>query len=391
MHHRQDLFISYSQNKEDVLLWRALRMLPRGFYVDIGAQHPVNDSVTKAFYDRGWKGINVEPNPACFPELQDQRPRDINLNLAVSNLASPQRFWCVEQTGLSTLDSTLANSYYEQGYNVRGMEIEVRPLSRILLEHADHTIHFLKIDVEGHERAVLESCDFEKFRPWIVVVEATVPGSSLPQHQYWEGLLTQSNYSCVHFDGLNRYYLAQEHADLTPHFSYPPCVFDQYRPHREWELEMACDAHIETISHLQSQLSLMERDRAAQARDIIRLSELLEESEKDRAARLVNIQQLSAQLKDSEGDRAARLENIQQLSAQLEASESDRAARLVNIQQLSAQLEESESDRAARLENMRRLSLLLEQAEKEKASAIAQIRELESRLRDVGETSAKSD
>ena len=54
-------FVSYAQNFEDVILWRALHDVTPGFYIDIGANSPTIDSVTKAFYERGWRGINVEP------------------------------------------------------------------------------------------------------------------------------------------------------------------------------------------------------------------------------------------------------------------------------------------------------------------------------------------
>ena len=57
------MIISYAQNFEDVLLWRALKQVRNGFYIDIGAQHPEHDSVSKLFYDHGWRGVHVEPTP----------------------------------------------------------------------------------------------------------------------------------------------------------------------------------------------------------------------------------------------------------------------------------------------------------------------------------------
>ena len=67
-------FISYAQNLEDVMLYRILKRVEAGFYIDVGAQHPVLDSVNKAFYDRGWRGINIEPNSEDFSLLQKERP-----------------------------------------------------------------------------------------------------------------------------------------------------------------------------------------------------------------------------------------------------------------------------------------------------------------------------
>src|SRR5215831_3973844 len=76
-------FISYAQNFEDVMLWRALKHIDKGFYIDVGANDPDKDSVTKAFYERGWRGINVEPVPQWFERLEKARPRDLNLQLAL--------------------------------------------------------------------------------------------------------------------------------------------------------------------------------------------------------------------------------------------------------------------------------------------------------------------
>ena len=78
-------FVSYAQNLEDVMLWRALRSIDAGFYIDVGASSPNMDSVTRAFSERGWRGINVEPSPHYFSQLVERRPADINLNVAVGN------------------------------------------------------------------------------------------------------------------------------------------------------------------------------------------------------------------------------------------------------------------------------------------------------------------
>ena len=74
-------FISYAQNYEDVMLWRALKHIDKGFYVDVGANDPIIDSVTAAFYERGWRGINIEPMRSYHEHLCAARPLDINFRL----------------------------------------------------------------------------------------------------------------------------------------------------------------------------------------------------------------------------------------------------------------------------------------------------------------------
>ena len=74
-------FVSYAQNSEDVMIWRALKHVAEGFYIDVGANDPTLYSVTRAFYDKGWHGINIEPVAEFFDRLKSERPRDINLQI----------------------------------------------------------------------------------------------------------------------------------------------------------------------------------------------------------------------------------------------------------------------------------------------------------------------
>ena len=111
-------FISYAQNQEDVILWRVLRDVEHGFYVDVGAADPEELSVTRAFYDRGWSGINVEPLDQYFQRLVRDRPRDTNLKVAVGREAGVRTFHAIEGTGLSTLDAEIAARQQAAGWQV---------------------------------------------------------------------------------------------------------------------------------------------------------------------------------------------------------------------------------------------------------------------------------
>jgi hypothetical protein len=91
---------------------------------------------------------------------------------------------------------------------------------------AGRDVHWMKIDVEGMEAAVLRGWDPRALRPWIIVVEATLPGSTEQCHQEWEPLLLAADYAFVFFDGLNRFYVAQERAGLASAFAAPVNVHD---------------------------------------------------------------------------------------------------------------------------------------------------------------------
>ena len=210
------------------MLWRALKHVENGFYIDVGANDPTLYSVTRAFYDKGWRGVNLEPVAKFFNRLAAQRPRDINLQIGAGDVAGSFTFFDIPDTGLATSDPAIAKKHQEGGWEVNTIDIPVLPLADICRSHVRGDIHFLKIDVEGAEKKVLLGMNFKKWRPWLVLIEATAPMSQETVHQSWEFLLTDSAYEFVYFDGLNRYYVAQEHAELKPAFATPPNVFDNF-------------------------------------------------------------------------------------------------------------------------------------------------------------------
>lgn len=232
-------FKSYAQNLEDLILWRALGKYGPGFYIDVGACDPFYDSVTKAFYDRGWRGINIEPVKHAYDLVNEARPRDINLNVAVDAVQGVKDFYRIDSGGgLSTTDQDLASAYKEEGRAVEKVEVQTLTLASICETFVNQEIHFLKVDVEGAERSVLQSANFEVFRPWIIVVEATRPNTQISTHEAWECILIESKYRFAYFDGLNRFYIASEKFDiLSDGFAVPPNWFDDYE--RAANLNMA--------------------------------------------------------------------------------------------------------------------------------------------------------
>jgi len=221
-------FVSFAQNYEDVILWRALKHIEGGFFVDCGAYDPTCHSVTKAFYDRGWRGINIEPIPSLVQKFVNQRPLDINLNIALSDNSDGVMFYEIVDTGLSTFNKEIADRHIQAGFTAKNMKVQTTSLSNILEQFSRATIHFLKIDVEGAEKLVLAGLDLQKFRPWVIVVEATKPLSGEPNHQEWEPDLLLRGYDFVYFDGLNRFYVSHDHRELCPSLTLPPNIFDNF-------------------------------------------------------------------------------------------------------------------------------------------------------------------
>jgi FkbM family methyltransferase len=221
--------LSYAQNAEDVLLWRVLSDVDpgQGFYIDIGANHPVIDSVTKHFYDAGWRGINVEPVVVHAERLAAERPRDINLCAAVGATKGTLTLHrVVENDGLSTIDAALAEGYRQQGMTLESIDVPVLTLRDIFDQHVDRPVQFLKIDVEGHEQEVIEGADWSRDRPYLLVIEATKP-------ENWEYRLLEAGYQRALDDGINFVYVAQERAEMADALRRPVTVVDRFTPF-EW-------------------------------------------------------------------------------------------------------------------------------------------------------------
>lgn len=255
-------FISYAQNFEDVRLWRALNSFECGFYIDVGANDPAHDSVTKAFYDHGWSGINVEPMQNYYDALRQQRPRDITLQCVASDQTGELIFYGIPDSGLSTVDPVVAQERKNLGMDVRSLTVTARTLTSICEEYAaDRPIHYLKIDVEGHEETVLRGMDFNRFRPWIILLE-----TPWARDHTWEHLVTGAGYENVLFDGLNTYFLANEHASLKPAFDLPPCNLDNFQLCKGHALAHPLNPELETAlqraQHAEAELRAMQNSRA---------------------------------------------------------------------------------------------------------------------------------
>jgi len=248
-------FISYAQNYEDVVLWRALKHIEKGFYIDVGAMDPTVDSVTKAFYDAEWRGINIEPAQEWYARLVTERPGDTNLQLVCGDKEGSVKFYEVAGTGLSTIHEDLAlRAASESGFTVKQGSVTMRTLNSICEEHQLQEIHFLKVDAEGAEKSVLQGLDLQKYRPWIILVEATSPGSQNENYLQWEPLLKNNGYLFAYFDGLNRFYVAGEHSTLAEPLSVPPNIFDGFIRWKDLQIS-------EELVNLKSQVESIQSSR----------------------------------------------------------------------------------------------------------------------------------
>lgn len=167
------VFISYSQFGEDRVLGGLLGAVENGFYVDIGANHPVRYSNTFMLYCRGWQGILVEPNPALCDSLRRVRRRDVVVNAAVDSRDGEVEMYFSKSSDLISGVGPLASGPWRR--SVDDCEVRSVPafaVSSLLERYAPgRTVDFMNIDVEGHEMACLQGVDFDRHRVNLIAIE----------------------------------------------------------------------------------------------------------------------------------------------------------------------------------------------------------------------------
>jgi FkbM family methyltransferase len=378
------VLISYAQNFEDVILWRALQQVTNGFYIDIGAQDPIIDSVSLAFYERGWRGIHIEPSPMYAEKLRQARPDETVIQAAIDSTFSLIKFYEFPGTGMSTGETEIAEKHQATGFRLREIEVPTLTLASLLDRYADREIHWLKIDVEGMENRVIESWRPSKVRPWILVVESTSPNELTPSHQAWDPIVLSLGYKFAYFDGLNRFYVSKVHPELKDAFLVGPNYFDDFalsgtsgiycrviqEHHRSQlsemrlEFEKQHESSQQEIEHLSQVTNTQEQAQAEQAR-------IHAEREQALAAQLERAQEEQRRIKQEGAARERDLsravlqsrQELEELLQRLAAREREVGGQLLLVRQ------GAEQDRAeqARIhaEREQALAAQLERAQEE--------------------------
>jgi FkbM family methyltransferase len=223
--------ISYSQNGEDILLDRVFGD-EVGRYMDVGSSHPIENNNTFYFYERGWRGVSIEPTQQGFALLQADRPEDLNLNLAASDHDGEMTLYEVlGDLGNSTLQGEIAEPYRTNGVEILTHPVPVRALRSLIETYEIEPPDLVSIDVEGHEAAVIRGMPLDSWRPRVLVIEATLPLTTTPSHEMWEPTLLAHGYLFAAFNGVNRFYLRDDLRDRLDRLATPIHVLDQYVAH----------------------------------------------------------------------------------------------------------------------------------------------------------------
>jgi FkbM family methyltransferase len=194
---------SYAPDGEDLILWDLVGDKPAGFFIDVGANDPLEHNVSRSFYEAGWRGINVEPVAYRLAKYRTAQPESANICCALSDEAGALPFYNSLVTDhWATLDEETAR---RAGMHLTG-KVAVRTLAEVCRQHVFRPIDWLKIDVEGWEERVLRGGDWAIYRPEVICIESYRPHTTEPSHEAWEPYLLAQGYELVTAYLLNRFY-----------------------------------------------------------------------------------------------------------------------------------------------------------------------------------------
>lgn len=194
---------SYSQDGEDMLLsafFDEMGGVHKGFFIDIGALHPFRFSNTAHFYELGWCGINIEPTPDAIEPFNKYRKRDINLNIGIGSKHDELTFYCFHEPALNSFSKELSEErHHNTKFKIKEeKKIKIYPLAEILDQYlpSGQEINFMTIDVEGLDLQVLQSNNWEKYKPAFVLAEDIISFSDLNRSEVFNFLMSK-NYELV--------------------------------------------------------------------------------------------------------------------------------------------------------------------------------------------------
>lgn len=194
---------SYSQEGEDMVLSSYFENSKgyKGFFVDVGAHHPYRYSNTLYFYKKGWTGINIEPTPGAIKHFKTFRSRDINLNIGISKIKSALTFYCFNEPALNGFSKEISEerSTTSKKYQIiKEVKVQTLPLADVLDQYvpAGKKIDFFTIDVEGFDLQVLQSNNWDKYKPTFILVEDAIDFKNLGTSGIYQ-FLEQRGYQLV--------------------------------------------------------------------------------------------------------------------------------------------------------------------------------------------------
>lgn len=209
--------VSYSEVGEDILFYklfhpRKSEMLPNnfkkeGFYIDIGCNHPVSNSQTYLMYKKGWNGLVIDPSPEYANYFKIMRPNDIYLPIGISQESGIMNYYQYDLDVINSFDFNSSEILAKElnAKLINTIRVNIYRLDYILTKYLPEgkKIDLLTIDTEGHEKQIIKSNDWGKYRPKFVLLEIHDFDNHVPLNSEIVNYMISKQYKLVSVLGHN--------------------------------------------------------------------------------------------------------------------------------------------------------------------------------------------
>jgi FkbM family methyltransferase len=193
--------LCFSQEGEDLILETFFDGMYQGFFVDIGAYYPIRFSNTYLFYLKGWTGINIDARPESMKIFNEIRPKDINIEVAIGKKEETLTYYMFDEPALNGFSKEISEDRHKNTpYKIqKTVNTPLKRLETVLDENMPKNIpiQFMSIDVEGLDLEVLQSNNWEKYKPLMMLVEISVVSQGLAMDSPIHLFLTEKGYELV--------------------------------------------------------------------------------------------------------------------------------------------------------------------------------------------------
>lgn len=204
----------YSQSGEDIILGKIFSKKKNGFYVDVGAYHPKHYSNTYLLREKGWKGINIDPNPKSIKLFKKYRKSDINLQIGILKEGREADYYVFNHQSCNTFSEEQKNEMEKKSFIklLEKRKILCLPMKEVLEKYlpTNQNIDLLNVDAEGLDLDVLETNDWDRFRPFAVVVERPDTNLGEIKNDAIYSFLNSRSYELYAATGLSMIFLDKE-------------------------------------------------------------------------------------------------------------------------------------------------------------------------------------
>jgi FkbM family methyltransferase len=200
INHWPSYYTSHSQFGEDMILRSIFKDKSKGFYVDIGAHHPIYYSNTYHFYLKGWRGLNIDATPGSMSLFKFLRKNDINIETCIGPKNNEDvLFYTFDKSSLNTFDPQMAEKAKINGKLLKTIQYKTKTLEKCLEEYVPihQKIDFLSIDVEGLDETILRSNNWERFSPEVIIFESHTLSLENFKEEVFAKYLNEVGYSII--------------------------------------------------------------------------------------------------------------------------------------------------------------------------------------------------